>query len=435
MKREALEALQVWRQNPERKPLIVRGARQVGKTWLMREFGRAAFAKTAYVSFFNNPGVAAVFDESYSRERILMGLSAVSGVDITAGDTLIILDEIQEQPRALEALKFFAEEMNDYPVVAAGSLLGVALHSGLSFPVGKVEFLDLYPLSFSEFLNAMGQTQLAELLATEDWKLIGAFSAEFELWLKNYMYVGGMPEVVEFFSQSNDYGKVRALQRTIVEQYQADFSKHIPAAQSTRTRMVWNSIPAQLAKENKKFVFRDLKPGGRLKDFELSIEWLVDSGLLTRVFRVSKPAVPLKAFEKQSVFKLYLGDVGLLGALSDFPAAALFEGDSVFTEFTGALAEQFVVQELVATSGITPYYFATDSGSYKVDFLIQDGVRVIPVEVKSGTNRRATSLNYYRDKFNPELSIRFSVGKFAKNADLMDVPLYAVSALKNIAQW
>lgn len=429
MKRYAMQQLIEWKGKPNRKPLILKGARQVGKTWLMKEFGRTQFQKVAYVSFFNNQRMKRVFDDDYDIQRILMNINIEAKVEVTPDDTLIILDEIQEAPRALEALKYFCENAPEYAVVAAGSLLGVAIHDGVSFPVGKVDTLELHPMCFREFLEAMGETALAELLGRGEPSLMGDFREKYIFWLKNYYYVGGMPEAVSFFAEHKDYGEVRNIQNALLAQYEDDFGKHAGNSELARIRMVWNSIPMQLGKENKKFFFGQIKAGARMKDYEIAIEWLLDCGLISKVYRVSKPAIPLKAYIDFSAFKLYMLDVGLLGALSELDAASILEGNDIFVEFKGALTEQYVLQELVCRNSYTPYYYTSESGKYEIDFMIQKGKQVIPIEVKAETNLHAKSLKAYQEKFGAELAVRTSMMDYRQENWLTNLPLYAVCTL------
>ena len=435
MQRYLMNELLQWKEKENRKPLILKGARQVGKTWLMKEFGRLHFKKvaiiekTAYVTFFNNQRMKKVFDEDYDIERIIININIETHTEVTPNDTLIIFDEIQEAPRALEALKYFCENAPEYAVIAAGSLLGVAIHAGVSFPVGKVETLELYPMSYREFLVAMGQEALAELLEKKDYSLIGDFSEKYIFWLKNYYYVGGMPEIVQYFSEHKNYDEVRNMQNAILEQYENDFSKHTASNELPRIRMVWNSIPLQLAKENKKFFFGKIKEGARAKEFELAIEWLQDCGLIKKVYKVTKPAMPLKAYTDFSSFKLYLLDVGLLGALSELDAESILEGNAIFTEFKGALTEQYVLQQMVSDTKYKPYYYAGEKATYEVDFLIQQNKNVIPVEVKAEENLRAQSLKVYCEKFKPEYAVRTSMSNYREKNWLINLPLYAICNL------
>ena len=429
MERFLLHELLKWKDSPHRKPLILKGARQVGKTWLMREFGKRYYKKIAYVNFDNNPRMQRVFSEDFSIDRLLMAINAETGVAITPEDTLIIFDEIQEAPKAISSLKYFCEEAAQYHIMAAGSLLGVAIHGGHSFPVGKVNVLRLYPMTFVEFLYAVGEEALAALLDQGDWELIGSFQEKFTTWLKNYYFIGGMPEVVKIFVETHDYHAARRIQSELVALYEADFGKHVDARELPRVRMVWNAIPMQLAKENKKFFFGQVKKGARAKDWEMAIEWLMDCGLITRVHRVTKPAVPLKAYQEMNAYKLFFLDVGLLGATSGLDTKSLLEGNRLFVEFKGALTEQYVCQQIIAEKGYEPYYFSSESNKYEIDFMIQQGMNVIPLEVKAEYNMRAKSLRAYVEKYNPTKAIRLSMNQYREEAWLTNVPLFAVHCL------
>lgn len=429
MKRCAMQDLIRWKNSENRKPMILKGARQVGKTWLMKEFGRLHFSKVAYITFYNNQRMKRVFDDDYDIRRIIMNINIETRMEVTPQDTLIIFDEIQEAPRVLESLKYFCENASEYAVIAAGSLLGVAIHEGVSFPVGKVDTLELYPMSYREFLEAMGETALADLLPQKDYRLISDFRDKYIFWLKNYYYVGGMPEIVQFFSQHKDYVRVRQMQNAILEQYEDDFGKHATSGDLARIRMVWNSIPMQLAKENKKFFFGQIKSGARMKDFEIAIEWLLDCGLIKKVYRVRKPAMPLKAYIDFSAFKLFLLDIGLLGALSELDAESILEGNSMFTEFKGALTEQYVLQQIVSDTGYIPYYFASESSTYEMDFMVQKGRDIVPVEVKAEENLQAKSLKVYCQKYMPNYAVRISMSDYREQDWLVNIPLYAICNL------
>lgn len=426
MKRYALEKLVEWKNKEKRKPLIIKGARQVGKTWLMKEFGRVYFKKVAYISFYNNSSMKKVFDDDYELNRILTSIGIEAKIEVTPNDTLIILDEIQEAPRALESLKYFCENAPEYYIIAAGSLLGVAIHSGISFPVGNVDSLNLNPMNFREFLEAMGEEQLANLLTKDDFSLICNFSSKYIYWLKNYYYVGGMPRVVSFFAEHKDYEEVRNLQKNILEQYEDDFGKHVKDTNLARLRLVWNSIPMQLAKENKKFFFGQIKKGSRLKDYEIAIEWLLDCGLIKKVYKVSEPHIPLKAYIDFNSFKLFILDIGLLGAMSELDAQSILNGNELFIEFKGALAEQYVLQELVSENKYSIYYYGTNSATFEMDFMIQKGRNIVPIEVKAEANLQSKSLKAYCDKYKPELAYRFSVKDYEKQSWMINIPLYAV---------
>lgn len=429
MQRFLMDELVVWKNKTNRKPLILKGARQVGKTWIMKEFGKTHFKKVAYVTFYNNQRMKQVFDTDYDIDRIIMNINIETHTEVTPEDTLIIFDEIQEAPKALESLKYFCENTPEYPIIAAGSLLGVAIHNSTSYPVGKVENMELYPMNFREFLMAMGEDGLAQLITEKKYAYMSDFREKYIFWLKNYYYVGGMPEIVSYFSAHKNYDEVRKMQNNILEQYENDFGKHTPPNELPRIRMVWNSIPLQLAKENKKFFFGKIKEGARAKDFELAIEWLQDCGLITKVYKVSKPAVPLKAYLDFTSFKLYLLDVGLLGALSELDAESILEGNSIFVEFKGALTEQYVLQQIVSDTSYKPYYFAGEKSNYEVDVLIQKGKNVVPVEVKAEENLRAQSLKYYCEKYTPEYAVRTSMSDYREQEWMVNVPLYAVGTL------
>ena len=425
MRRDAMQQLYDWKEKTTRKPLIVRGARQVGKTWLMKEFASSAYRQFAYINFEDNEVMKDVFQKDFDVERILMAIQLVTGIVVDT-ETLIIFDEIQEAPRGLTALKYFQEKAPQYHVVAAGSLLGIAMHSNDSFPVGKVDFMDLYPLSFSEFLEAVGQEAFARLLAKKDWGLIAAFRSKLIDLLKQYYYVGGMPEVVNAFINHKDYAEVRQLQQTILDSYDRDFSKHAPIAEVPRIRMIWRSVPAQLAKENKKFIYGVVKEGARAKDFELAIEWLIDAGLIYKVSRVKKAGIPLSAYEDFSAFKLFLLDTGLMGAMSGLPPQALLEGNVLFSDYKGAITEQYVLQQLKSVKGLSIYYWSSDTSRGELDFLLQKDVSVIPVEVKAEENLQSKSLRFFVEKNVGLHGVRFSMSDYREQEWMINYPLYSV---------
>lgn len=429
MYRSAINTLLQWKNKDNRKPLIIMGARQVGKTWLMKEFGRTNYDKVAYISFYNNKRMDEVFQNDFDVKRIIMNLNIEAGVTITPGDTLIILDEIQDSPKVLESLKYFCEEAPQYHVVAAGSLLGVTIHEGVSYPVGKVDLLDLYPLNFREFLYAMEEQGLADALETKDYTLIDNFSDKYLFWLKNYYYTGGMPAVVDAFRMHRDYAEVRQIQNDIVRQYEGDFGKHIDTHTLPRIRLVWDSVPMQLAKENKKFFFGQIKKGARSSEYELAIQWLVDCGLVYKVNRVNEPNMPLKAYKSMNAYKLFLLDVGLLGALSELEAESILDGNDIFVEFKGALTEQYVLQQLISDTRYTSYYFGTEKATFEQDFLVQRGKDIVPIEVKAGDNIRSQSLKAYCDKYHPNKAVRFSTLKYIDQGWMENIPLYAVCNL------
>ena len=425
MERIFLQKLEAWKNKKRRKPLIIQGARQVGKTWIMKEFGRQCFKKTIYINFENNERMKNVFEMDYDISRILTALKIEVGEAFEAKDTLLIFDEVQEVPKALSCLKYFCEEAPEYAIVAAGSLLGVVLHRGTSFPVGKVEFLQLYPMNFYEFLCAVGEKPLAELLAKGDYNLINAFSDKYIDLLKKYYYIGGMPEAVQCFIDTDDMYEVRVIQKELLNYYEEDFSKHAPKEVVPRIQMVWNSIPAQLAKENRKFIYGILREGARAKDFELAIQWLLDSGLVHKSYRVSKPGMPLIAYMEMNSFKMFMLDVGLLAARGNLSAKTLLEGSRIFEEFKGALTEQFVAQELVA-AGYELYYYSTENSSGEIDFMIQQGSLCVPIEVKAEENLRARSLRMFCEKYKPEMALRTSMSNYREQDWMNNVPLYAL---------
>jgi len=426
-----MNELEVWRTSHTRKPLIIRGARQVGKTWLMKAFGKKAFKNVAYINFDNNERMKDLFKGDFDIPRLVTALQIEAGAPIKPHETLILFDEVQEVPFALTSLKYFHENAPEYAIIAAGSLLGVALHDGTSFPVGKVAFLDLVPMSFTEFLTAMGHADLVELLEKREWELLSAFRNQYIDMLRNYYFVGGMPEAVEAFAERRDYAEVREIQKSLLLAYEQDFSKHAPAETVPRIRMLWNSIPAQLAKENKKFFYGLVREGARSKDYELAMRWLVDCGLIYRVERVNKPEIPLSSYAG-SGFKLFMLDVGLLSAKSGLDVRTLLEGSRIFTEFKGALTEQYVQQQLRAESSIEPYYWSAERGDAEIDFLFQHGMDVVPLEVKAKENLRAKSLKTYADVFKPKTSIRTSMSNYREEDWLTNLPLYAMSQITSI---
>jgi predicted AAA+ superfamily ATPase len=433
MKRKMLEFLKTWKRKANKKPMIIRGARQVGKTWLMKEFGQLEYKSVAHVNFEGNKSMERLFALDMDVRRILRGLEVETNCKI-GEDTLIIFDEVQECPAALTALKYFCENTPHYDIIAAGSMLGVALHQGTSFPVGKVEFLNLYPLNFCEFLLAMGEDNLCQLIEGCDFGLITAFKDKFIEYLKYYFYIGGMPEVVATYAKTGDISLAREIQRGILLSYENDFSKHVPTAILARLKLLWASIPTQLAKENKKFIYGDIQSGARAREFELAMSWLKDCGLIYQVHSVSKPALPLKGYEISNAFKLFFIDIGLLSAISNLNVQTILEGDRVFAEFKGALAEQYAMQEIKTSLGSDPFYWTNGRATAEVDFVIQIGRQIVPVEVKSALNLKAKSLAVYREKFSPALSIRTSLASFKNSTGLYDIPLYAIGNIEKILQ-
>ena len=434
MIREAIKDLNNWKDGKHRKPLIIRGARQVGKTWIMKEFGKTHYEKVAYINFDNNERMESLFSGNFDISRIITALQIESGVKIECNNTLIIFDEVQEVPRALTSLKYFCENAPQYHIIAAGSLLGVALHPGTSFPVGKVDFMDLYPLNFIEFLNATGNENLASLLSAKDFELITSFKGKYIDLLKQYYYIGGMPEVVSNFIETQDYTTVREVQNRLLMAYEQDFSKHAPNETVPRIRMLWTSIPAQLAKENRKFVYGLIRQGARAKEFELSMQWLLDCGLIYKVGRITKPDMPLMAYQDFNAFKLYILDVGLLSAMSGLDIKSLLEGNSVFEEFKGALTEQYVLQQLITNKDITPFYWTAEKSNGEVDFVFQSGMNIIPLEVKAAENLQAKSLKSYCLRYKPKEAIRTSMSDYRKEEWLTNLPLYAINSILNILE-
>lgn len=432
MRRTAMQVLVSWKNKQGRKPLIIRGARQVGKTWLMKEFAKNEYSQVAYVNFESSKHLKTLFVDNFDIQRIITAIQIETGVRVNPENTLIIFDEIQEAEGAITSLKYFCENAPQYHLVAAGSLLGVALQKHTSFPVGKVEFLDLHPLSFPEFLMALDQLSLLDLLKSRDWPLIKSFKDKYIQLLRQYYYVGGMPEAVLSFKMENDYKEVRTIQKRILSAYEQDFSKHAPIEIVPRLRMLWNAVPSQLAKENKKFIYGAVKAGSRAKDYELALAWLMDSGLVHKVCRVSKPGFPLKAYEDVSAFKLFIADVGLLGAMVDMDVRTLIEGNVIFEEFKGALTEQFVLQQLRTIPELAIYYWSAENATAEIDFLIQSSGEVIPIEVKAEENLKAKSLKTYCQKYSPRTAIRTSMSDFRKEEWLINLPLYAISELPEL---
>ena len=429
MKRNELVHLKDWARSKDRKPLIIRGARQTGKTWLMKELGRIEYKKVAYINFESTATLKNLFTGNFDIPQIILALEIETKVTIEADNTLVIFDEIQEAPGALTSLKYFQENAPEYHVIAAGSLLGVALNQHTSFPVGKVDFLDLYPLTFVEFLEALNEQPLVDLLKKQEWPLITQFKSRYIERLKQYYYIGGMPEVVYAFSQRTNFEEVRAIQRRILIAYEQDFSKHAPIQIVPRIRMLWNSIPAQLAKENRKFIYGLVRQGARAKDYEIAMSWLIDCGLIHKVNNVTKPSIPLKAYEEMNAFKLYLVDVGLLSAMTDLDVQSQLTGNDLFEEFKGALTEQYVLQQLITLRDVSTYYWSPENVRAEIDFLLQIKGKVIPLEVKAAENLHAKSLRVYHQKYAPEIALRTSLSDYRREEWMTNWPLYAISEL------
>ena len=432
MYRLAIEKLKKWKTSKHRKPLIIEGARQVGKTWLMKEFGRQEYENTVYINFDSNSKMAELFSGDLEPEILIEGIELYAECKIDPDNCLLIFDEVQEVPRALTSLKYFCENAPEYHIVCAGSLLGIALHEGTSFPVGKVDFLKLYPLSFREFLLATGNERFVELMDKQNFDMIKVFKQKYIDALKQYCFVGGMPEVVQCYIEEKDYNEVRAIQSRIIEAYVNDFSKHAPNDIVPKIRLVWNNISSQLAKENKKFVYGLIREGARAKDYETAIMWLGDCGLIHKVGRVNAVGLPLMAYEDLKAFKLFMVDVGLLGCMTGVQQSTLLEGNALFVEFKGAMAEQYVCQELKTLDNLKIYYYTNDRGSCEVDFVVDTGAKIVPVEVKAEVNLRAKSLKTYHEKFQPEISIRTSMADYKKEDWLTNLPLYMIDMLPEI---
>ncbi len=432
MYRIAIEKLLKWKESKRRKPLIIEGARQVGKTWLMKEFGKLHFKDTVYINFDSNSRMAELFASDLNTERLIMGLELYVGRKINADSTLLIFDEVQEVPRALASLKYFYEDAPQYYIVCAGSLLGIALHEGTSFPVGKVDFLKLYPLSFREFLMATDKERFADLLNKQDYQMATSFKQTYIDALKHYYFVGGMPEAVQSFAENKDFNEVRDIQKRILAAYEQDFSKHAPNEIVPKIRMLWNSIPSQLAKENKKFIYGLVREGARAKEYETAIMWLSDCGLVHKVSRVNAAGIPLKAYEDLKAFKMFVLDVGLLGCMAGLHQHTLLDGNDLFSHFKGALTEQYVCQQLKTIDDLGIYYYTNDRGSCEVDFVVDTGEQIIPVEVKAETNLKAKSLKTYQEKFSPEVSVRTSMTDFKKEEWLVNLPLYSIEQINKI---
>lgn len=432
MERFLMDDLVGWKNSARRKPLVLNGARQVGKTWLLMEFGARHFESVAYVNLDNNLGLASQFDVGYDLPRILLMIQAESGQRVIPGKTLVVLDEVQECPKALTSLKYFCENAPELAVAAAGSLLGITFHEGTGYPVGKVDMLDLHPLSFREFLDATGNPMLREVVDSGDKQLLGSLAAKFRELLKQYYFVGGMPEAVATFVESADLSAVRAVQEGVLFGYERDISKHLGAAGAERALSAWRSLPAHLGQENKKFVFGHIGEGARARDYRSAITWLTQAGIATRVPRVSKPGVPLSAYADESAFKLFSLDVGLLCALSRLDASSIVDGNALFTEFRGALTEQYVCQQLVSDCNLSPCYWSAENSRGEVDFLVQCGGRVYPIEVKAEENLRSKSLRAFSGRYPGTVPRRFSLSGFCDQGWMRNVPLYAIG---NSGSW
>ena len=428
MKRDIYNKLLQWKNDSNRKPLIITGARQVGKTWIMREFGKNEYANVVYINCDNEKRIETLLSEDYNIDRILLGLQAISGVNIKSDKTLIIFDEIQQIPRGLHLLKYFYEENPEYHVMVAGSLLGITLNQGVSFPVGKVDIMEMNPMNFNEFLEAMGQEQLLKVLNTNDWKLIDSLSTKYIELLRQYYYVGGMPEAVYSYCKDKNLAQVRNIQNNILKAYRNDISKHATKSESVKIGQVLDSLPSQLAKENKKFFYGVIKTGARAAEYELAIQWLIDAGIVHKVNRIKEAKMPLKFYEDISAFKLFLLDMGLFACMCDVPASEMLVGNNVFVEYKGAFAEQYVLQQLVCQN-VKPYYWSSEKTPSEIDFVIQKDNKIIPIEVKAEVNVKARSLRQFITN-NPELkAVRFSMLGYAEQDWMTNIPLYYISAI------
>lgn len=424
MDRIAYQKLLDWKNKSNRLPLIIQGARQVGKTWLMKEFGRNEYEHTAYFNFESSIELQNIFKSGFNISRIIKSLEILNGNEISPDNTLIIFDEIQSCPEAITSLKYFQENAPNFHVFAAGSLLGVAMHHGVSFPVGKVELFTLYPLTFHEYLHAVNEKALLLAIIQNDHEILKSFHGILTEHFKKYLYIGGMPAVVSKFANNSDLLSVRELQLQILASYENDFSKHAPISQLPRIRMIWQSIVSQLAKENSKFIYSLIRKGSRAKEFELAIEWLSNAGLIHKVNRINKSGMPITAYADWNDFKLYLHDVGLLGALANLPLNVILEGNHVFEEFKGVLSEQFICQQIVSQN-LQPFYWSPDDGRSEVDFVIQKLDQIIPIEVKSSENLKSRSLRVYYDKYLPKECIRTSLSPYILQDWMKNIPMYS----------
>lgn len=426
MYRNIITQLKAWKEKEGRKPLILAGARQVGKTYILRKFGEEAFENVAYINCENDVQAKKLFVQDYNMQRIILAIGAITEQSIVAGKTLIIIDEIQESPRGLSVLKYFCENAPEYHVAVAGSLLGITMHRGESFPVGKVDILHIYPMTFDEFLLAKGKRQLADILCSKDWDTVKLLKSEYIKALCEYYFVGGMPEAVAQFVETNDALRVREVQKSILYTYQKDISKHVPTSEANRINMVWQSMPSQLVKENKKFIYGVAKPGGRAKDFEVAIQWLMDAGLVYKAERVNEAKLPLKFYADLSAFKLFLLDCGLLGAMSEIPAEQLLVAENGLEEARGAFTENFVMSQLTATHDTSVFYYSNNA-RLEIDFLIQQGSEIVPIEAKAGENLRSKSLSTFVASHPGMHGLRFSLSDYREQEWMRNVPLYAAS--------
>lgn len=425
MEREMLNELIAWKQRPDRKPLILLGARQVGKTHILREFGRRHYKYVAYLNCDNNALATDLFAPDYNMQRILLSIGALTNVPIDPDHTLIILDEIQELPRGLASLKYFCEDAREYHVAVAGSLLGIVLHQGESYPVGKVNTLQMHPMNFEEFLLAKGKKQLLDLLKDLQWTVIEGLRSQYIQLLREYYFVGGMPEAVKQYIDTNDAVKVREVQKEILLAYDKDMSKHAPTAEALRISQVWHSIPSQLAKENGKFIYGVIRKGARAKEFEMAIQWLIDAGLVYKVAHITTPSMPLAVYEDIATFKLYMLDCGLLGAMSNTPATLLLLPNEM-KESKGAFTESFVCSQLQYLREATIGYYTKERSKQEIDFLLQLSTEIMPLEVKAEENLRSKSLMTFLEEHRGLHGLRFSMSDYRQQDRITNIPLYAL---------
>ena len=433
MERFLIEELRKWKNSSSRKPLILEGARQVGKTWLLKQFGKSDFKNTAYINCDNNPQMQSLFTD-FNVQRLLRGFSAISEQKITAGETLIVLDEIQEIPLALTSLKYFCEEAPQYHIAVAGSLLGLAIHSGTGFPVGKVDRLSLYPLSFNEFLKAMKKDILLEMIRSKNWEETNPLANQLIELLRQYYFTGGFPSAVQEYIETQDIKAVRAIQKAIIKDYQNDISKHAPEREIPKISLVWSSIPSQLAKENKKFIYGAIKTGGRAKEFENAIQWLVNAGIVHKITRINKFEMPLKYYEDFESFKLFVNDLGLLGAMTDAPPSEILVGNNIFTNYKGSFTEQFVAQEYFTARQNQLFYYTNENSTNEIDFVTQSD-KIYPIEVKAEVNLKSKSLSTVLKNNTSTYGLRFSMSPYKEQERMTNVPLYlAGEYLRNLPE-
>ncbi len=433
MYRKIIEDLKAWKSSKRRKPLILSGARQTGKTYILKQFGKECYKNLVYVNCENTPMMRSIFVQDYDIKRIVNSLSAIANEEIAKGDTLIFLDEIQEVKGGLTSLKYFCEDAPEYHIVVAGSLLGIALNGGTSFPVGKVDMMTLYPMTFSEFMIALGEQRYLDFLEGKDWETIAPLAPHYIQLLRQYYFVGGMPEAVAAFVDNATHKEIRTIQSNILSAYFKDFAKHAPKNEIQRIEMVVNNIPSQLAKENKKFVFGALKPGGRSREFEAAIRWLQDCGIVHKVRRVNKPEMPLRFYEDTNAFKLYFCDCGLLGVLMKTSASQILADDNFFTEYKGAFTENYVLQQLKTNPDLDIFYYTNEKNTLEIDFVVQVDSKIVPVEVKAEENLKSKSLKSFVAKHPDTHGIRFSMSGYMEHEWLTNVPLFGVGIVSLVS--